>query len=120
MYRISDQCAGVRQNFFAFCVGRDRSRLRRRHFSHRMARENPEHNFSGSNGCLDVCGVFAQSCAVGLKNARVLRMESSHAVTTCCPGSVRAFIFYFPIHGQSDIIADALSPTNFCSRFIAL
>jgi tRNA (guanine-N7-)-methyltransferase len=63
-----------------------------------MARENPEHNFLGIERLLgrarSVCRKIAR---LDLKNARVLRMESSYAVTYLLPaGSVTAFHLLFP------------------------
>jgi tRNA (guanine-N7-)-methyltransferase len=63
-----------------------------------MARENPEHNFLGIERLLgrarSVCRKIAR---LDLKNARVLRMESSYAVTYLLPaGFVTAFHLLFP------------------------
>jgi tRNA (guanine-N7-)-methyltransferase len=63
-----------------------------------MARENPEHNFLGIERLLgrarSVCRKIAR---LDLNNARVLRMESSYAVTHLLPaGSVTAFHLLFP------------------------
>src|SRR5437870_1916370 len=63
-----------------------------------MARENPEHNFLGIERLLGrVRSVCRKVARLDLKNARVLRMESSHAVTNLLPaGSVTAFHLLFP------------------------
>jgi tRNA (guanine-N7-)-methyltransferase len=63
-----------------------------------MARENPEHNFLGIERLLGrVRSVCRKIARLDLKNARVLRMESSYAVTNLLPaGSVTAFHLLFP------------------------
>jgi tRNA (guanine-N7-)-methyltransferase len=63
-----------------------------------MARENPEHNFLGIERLLGrVRSVCRKVARLDLKNARVLRMESSYAVTNLSPaGSVTAFHLLFP------------------------
>ncbi len=63
-----------------------------------MARENPEHNFLGIERLLGRVGSVCREVArLDLKNARVLRMESSYAVTNLLPaGSVTAFHLLFP------------------------
>ena len=63
-----------------------------------MARENPKHNFLGIERLLGrVRSVCRKVARLDLKNARVLRMESSYAVTNLLPaGSVTAFHLLFP------------------------
>src|SRR5438094_156741 len=63
-----------------------------------MARENPEHNFLGIERLLGRVGsVCRKVTRLDLKNARLLRMESSYAVTNLLPaGSVTAFHLLFP------------------------
>src|SRR5437773_6899006 len=63
-----------------------------------MARENPAHNFLGIERLLGrVHSVCRKIVRLDLKNVRVLRMESSHAVTNLLPvGSVTAFHLLFP------------------------
>jgi tRNA (guanine-N7-)-methyltransferase len=63
-----------------------------------MARENPEHNFLGIERLLGrVRNVCRKVARLDLKNARVLRMESSYAVMNLLPaGSVTAFHLLFP------------------------
>ena len=63
-----------------------------------MAQENPAHNFLGIERLLGrVRSVCRKVARLDLKNARVLRMESSYAVTNLLPaGSVTAFHLLFP------------------------
>ena len=63
-----------------------------------MARENPAHNFLGIERLLGrVHSVCRKIVRLDLKNVRVLRMESSYAVTNLLPvGSVTAFHLLFP------------------------
>ena len=63
-----------------------------------MARENPEHNFLGIERLLGrVRSVCRKVARLDLKNARVLRMESSYAVTNLLPAeSVTLFHLLFP------------------------
>ena len=63
-----------------------------------MARENPAHNFLGIERLLGrVHSVCRKIVPLDLKNVRVLRMESSYAVTNLLPvGSVTAFHLLFP------------------------
>ena len=63
-----------------------------------MARENPKHNFLGIERLLGrVRSVCRKVARLDLKNARVLRMESSYAVTNLLPArSVTAFHLLFP------------------------
>jgi tRNA (guanine-N7-)-methyltransferase len=63
-----------------------------------LARENPAHNFLGIERLLGrVRSVCRKVARLELKNARVLRMESSYAVTNLLPtGSVTAFHLLFP------------------------
>jgi len=63
-----------------------------------MARENPGHNFVGIERLLGrVRSVCRKVARLELENARVLRMESSYAVTNLLPAcSVMAFHFLFP------------------------
>jgi tRNA (guanine-N7-)-methyltransferase len=62
-----------------------------------MARENPAHNFLGIERLLGRMRTVCRKVArLDLKNARVLRMESSYAVTHLLPtGSVTAFHLLF-------------------------
>jgi tRNA (guanine-N7-)-methyltransferase len=63
-----------------------------------MARENPEHNFLGIERLLGRVRSFCRKVArLDLKNVRVLRMESSYAVTNLLRAeSVTAFHLLFP------------------------
>jgi tRNA (guanine-N7-)-methyltransferase len=63
-----------------------------------LARENPAHNFLGIERLLGrVRSVCRKVARLELKNARVLRMESSYAVANLLPaGSVTAFHLLFP------------------------
>src|SRR5438552_4858209 len=63
-----------------------------------LAQENPAHNFLGIERLLGrVRSVCRKVARLDLKNARVLRMESSYAVTNLLPaGSVTAFHLLFP------------------------
>ncbi len=63
-----------------------------------MARENPGHNFLGIEQLLGrVRSVCRKVARLHLKNARVLRMESSYTVANLLPaGSVTAFHLLFP------------------------
>ena len=63
-----------------------------------MAQEIPAHNFLGIERLLGrVRSVCRKVARLDLKNARVLRMESSYAVTNLLPaGSVTAFHLLFP------------------------
>ena len=63
-----------------------------------LARENPAHNFLGIERLLGrVRSVCRKIARLELKNARVLRMESTYAVANLLPaGSVTAFHLLFP------------------------
>jgi tRNA (guanine-N7-)-methyltransferase len=63
-----------------------------------LARENPAHNFLGIERLLGrVRSVCRKVARLELKNARVLRMESTYAVANLLPaGSVTAFHLLFP------------------------
>src|SRR2546423_13697242 len=63
-----------------------------------LAQENPAHNFLGIERLLGrVRSVCRKVARLDLKNARILRMESSYAVTNLLPaGSVTAFHLLFP------------------------
>jgi tRNA (guanine-N7-)-methyltransferase len=63
-----------------------------------LAEESPMRNFLGIERLLGrVRGVCRKVARLGLKNARVLRMESTYAVTNLLPaGSVSAFHLLFP------------------------
>jgi tRNA (guanine-N7-)-methyltransferase len=63
-----------------------------------LARENPAHNFLGIERLLGrVRSVCHKVARLELKNARMLRMESTYAVTNLLPaGSVTTFHLLFP------------------------
>jgi tRNA (guanine-N7-)-methyltransferase len=63
-----------------------------------LARENPAHNFLGIERLLGrVRSVCRKVARLELKNARVLRMESTYAVANLLPaGSATAFHLLFP------------------------
>jgi tRNA (guanine-N7-)-methyltransferase len=63
-----------------------------------LARENPAHNFLGIERLLGrVRSLCRKVARLELKNARVLRMESTYAVANLLPaGSVNAFHLLFP------------------------
>src|SRR5947208_16346355 len=63
-----------------------------------LAQENPAHNFLGIERLLGrVRNVCRKVARLDLKNARILRMESTYAVANLLPaGSVTAFYLLFP------------------------
>ena len=63
-----------------------------------LAKENPAHNFLGIERLLGrVRSVCRKVARLGLKNARVLRMESTYAVTNLLPAeSITTFHLLFP------------------------